>query len=236
VAIDIPRLLWKKGERIALTSKITNASPRALENATVSVTVFNDQLRDVWNEKKKIEVAAGTSVTVTSFNEYSIPEDYEDKFLFLVAELRSDNNALISRSLYFPRVLSRMKDQEFYNKYTSEPIAWITLDQGPWLKPTIERSSTTVTGQLLSQSETPDGYTQLTVQVSNKGKYPSFMTKVDIVGTKRTFFASDNYFWLSPGEKKDIKMVVQWREPPHSRNTKVVVSAWNSKAKSITLP
>jgi len=35
-----------------------------------------------------------------------------------------------------------MDDPTFYAKYIAEPIPWITLDKGPWLKPTVANTKT----------------------------------------------------------------------------------------------
>jgi beta-mannosidase len=70
---------------------------------------------------------------------------------------------------------------------------------------------------------------QLKVKITNSGKIPAFMTKVDILGIKRATFMSDNYMWLSPGENKEVTIDVLWRESPVKDKVLISVGAWNAK-------
>ncbi|RIV27253.1 beta-mannosidase [Fibrisoma montanum] len=237
VAIDLPRLLWKAGESIPLNTKITNASQTALPG-TVSVTVWDDAFRQLWTKDTRMTVQPGTSVTSAPIGSYVIPADYKDRFLFVVAELKDASGKLVSRSLYFPRSLTMLDDKAFYDKYVSEPIAWPTLDKGPFLKPTVQKSATRLESSLVSIKQLDDARSQLirsvvTVQVRNTGTTPAFMTKIDIAGAKRALVADDNYFWLAPGESRTLSADVLWRETP-TGNVSVVASAWN--APEVTVP
>jgi beta-mannosidase len=61
----------------------------------------------------------------------------------------------------------------------------------------------------------------LTVCVTNTGALPAVGVHVDRPGHLDTFTASDNYFWLNPGESKDITV---------NSAEGLVVSAWNAGA------
>src|SRR5690606_19065432 len=119
--------------------------------------------------------------------------------------------------------------------YLSEPIPWITLDKGPWMKPTVGKTSTKLNVKLLSHAQELTGRSTIKFAVQNNGKIPAFMVKADIESVKRVFFASDNYFWLAPGEEKEITMVVQWREEIVEKKPKLTVGAWNAKTRSMSL-
>jgi len=142
---------------------------------------------------------------------------------------------LVSRSLYYPRVLKQMEEQAFRDKYVNEPIPWITLDKGPWLKPIVAKTQTKLRTELISNKFISDNRSQILVKVTNTGRVPAFMTKIDVVGIKRAFYASDNYFWLTPGEDKEITVEVLWREPILNRNIAIAVDAWNAKRGSTKL-
>lgn len=227
VALDLQRLIWAADERIGLKNKITHAGNTDL-SGTVWVTVFNDAFQQLWEKKEDVRMSKGPSVTQTNFGEYQIPVDYKDRYLFIVTELKDGSGKLISRSVYCPRVLRKMDDKEFYNKYVNEPIPWITLDKGPWLKPTVARTRTKLDATLLGNEIISGNTNRLQVKVKNAGKIPAFMTKIDIEGAKRIFYASDNYFWLAPREEKTIDLTVQFRE---SFRSEIVVKtyAWNAK-------
>ncbi|MDO9256861.1 MAG: hypothetical protein Q7U54_15180 [Bacteroidales bacterium] len=75
----------------------------------------------------------------------------------------------------------------------------------------------------------------LQVKVTNIGKVPAFMTKIDVVGIKRAFYAADNYYWLAPGESREIMIEILWREPVLNKNIVLIADAWNAKKQTIKL-
>jgi beta-mannosidase len=234
IAIDLPRLLWKSGETIELKAKVTNAAI-AYPGAKFSVTVYDDRFKQMGKEETTADVAEGTSVTNVPFNSYNIPGDYKDRFIFLLAELKDASGKLISRSVYYPRVLSMMDDTAFYYKYLSEPIPWITLDKGPWLKPTVANSKTSLDLKVKGNNPLKDGNSEIQLLVKNTGKTPSFMTTIDVLGAKRIFYTSDNYFWLAPGEEKIISMTLSFRENTLDKKIEVSAKSWNAKVIKVEL-
>lgn len=234
VALDLPRLLWKSGETVGLKARITNAVS-AFTGTKVSVIVYDEHFKQVYKAEKFTDVPEGASVKDAELGSYTIPFDYKDKFLFMVAELNDAAGNLISRSFYYPRVLNMMDDEAFYVKYLAEPISWVTLDKGPWLKPTVANSSTSLAVKLISSIPSNNSTTEIQLTVKNTGKVPAFMTTVDIVGAKRIFYASDNYFWLSIGEEKTIRMTVSFRENIIEKTVAITVGAWNAKETRILL-
>lgn len=228
-ALDLPRLLWKAGERIELSVNVMQAPARALAGGRVTVRVFDDGFRPVFSGQKSVTVPAGPSVTATPLGAYVIPAEYKDRFLFIVAELTDASGKLLSRSNYFPRVLSKLDDPTDYDAYTSKPVDWPTLDKGPWLKPTVAKTATSLTlTQTASETISPNR-SRIKIKLTNTGNLPAFMTNVDIDGTKRSVVASDNYFWLAPGETRDITLDVLWREPATKTTATLTASAWNAK-------
>jgi beta-mannosidase len=233
VAVDLPRLLWKAGEPIPLTIKVTNANQATLPG-TVSITVRDDAFGQLWTKETRLTVQPGTSVTKATVGSYPIPSTYKDRFLFVVAELKDASGRLVSRSLYYPRSLTMMDDKAFYDKYIAEPIAWPTLAKGPFLKTTVQQSMTRLESKLVSIKKADNTRSQLVIQVRNAGTVPAFMTKIDVVGAKRALVADDNYFWLAPGETRTLSADVLWRETPMG-NVSVVASAWNASAVSVAM-
>ncbi|MCE6991262.1 glycosyl hydrolase 2 galactose-binding domain-containing protein [Dyadobacter sp. CY323] len=229
VAVDIPRLLWKSGEEMDLPVKVTHARPAAINGAKLTVSVLDDAFKTLWENEKTLQIQAGTSVTSSATGKFKIPAEYNDRFLLVLAELKDPSGKLISRSVYFPRVLSKMRDEAFFKEYTSTPIPWIALDKGPWLKPTITKSpQTTLTVVANSQEKIGNDRSRIKVTVKNTGTSPAFMTKMDISGVKRAIVADDNYFWLAAGEARQIVMDVLWREPDASQKPVLTVKSWNS--------
>ena len=234
VAIDLQRLVWGAGEQIGFAGKITHAGTVAFAGK-ISVAVYDDTFNPLWNNGVSVNVSGGPSVTLANLGEYQIPLGYRDRFLFVVAELHNSNGELISRSLYYPRVLKQMEDQVFHDKYVTEPIPWITLDKGPWLKPAVAKTQAKLSAEILENKSISTDRSQIKIKITNTGKVPAFMTNIDIVGVKRTFYATDNYFWLAPGESREIKVNVHFRMAQTGTKVLLNVGAWNSKAQQIKL-
>ncbi len=233
-ALDLNRLIWAPGEKIALKSKITYATEKAL-TGIISVTVYDDNFEIQKIQKKDINLAPGLHVVQTDFEEYEVASSCTNRYLFLVTELRNREGKLISRSIYYPRVLKKMQDSAFYNKYIEEPVPWPAFDKGPWLKPTVAESQTKLELKLVSNEAVLSTRTQIILNITNRGKIPAFMVNLDILGIKRCFFATDNYFWLAPGESKNIMVNVHWRESMENKDIELSVQSWNSKKQIIEL-
>jgi beta-mannosidase len=212
-----------------LPVKVTHASPAAINGAKLAVSVLDDAFKTLWKNEKALQIQAGTSVTSTATGKFAIPAEYNDRFLLVLAELKDPSGKLISRSVYFPRVLSKMRDEVFFKEYTSAPIPWIALEKGPWLKPAIAKSpQTTLTIVANSREKIGNDRSRIKVTVENTGTAPAFMTKMDISGVKRAIVADDNYFWLAVGESRQIVLDVLWREPDASQKPVLTVKSWNS--------
>ena len=67
-------------------------------------------------------------------------------------------------------------------------------------------------------------------RVRNAGSGPAFYTEVNIDGTRRTFYATDNGFWLAPGEERLLDIHVWWREPETRSQAALTLGAWNARA------
>jgi beta-mannosidase len=228
VTLDLQRLIWAESEEIQLIGKVINATGNNL-SGHISVTVYDSKFNSLWTKKANVEIGKGPSVTQADLGNFKIPSGYTNRYLFVVAEFVNHGGEMISRSVYYPRVLEQMNEAEFYEKYVNEPVPWITLDKGPWLKPTVAETQTKLTSELISLKSLSPDRSQMRVKVTNTGKVPAFMTKLDITGIKRAFYASDNYFWLAEGESREIEAEILWREPEASKKIALTASAWNAK-------
>jgi beta-mannosidase len=226
IAVDLQRLLWAPGEKIDLTIKVTQTIATNAGTYTASINVYDDELKSLYKVEKPIIIGSATAVSTLSGASFAIPYHYKDRFVIIVADLRNAKGLLVSRSFYYPRSLSKMEDKTFYNKYINEPIAWVTLEKGPWLKPTISKTKTSLWVSQLSRKDISAAESEIKLLVRNTGSKPAFMVKVDITGVKRAFYASDNFIWLEPGESKTISLNLLWREK--KSNACLEASSWNA--------
>jgi beta-mannosidase len=186
-------------------------------------------------EEKQIHIQEGTSVSGINFTEFKIPESHKEKYFFIQVRLLNIDSRLVSSAEYWPRTIQQMEEPEYYHQFNNEPVPWPTLDKGPWLKPTVALTKTTLDVKLIASKSDASNSSQIDLKVTNTGKIPAFMVNMDITGIKRAFYATDNYFWLAPGESKDITINVLWREPTDNKKVTMEIGAWNTKKNIVKL-
>ncbi len=229
VLVKLPELMWAKGEQVPLTVHVTHAPNAAWKDLSASVEIFDAAFASRWRQTKPVSLAPGPSVATLDFGNFTIPDSFNDKFFFIVAELRDSHRQLVSRSVYWPRCLSRLSDESFRAIYRAAPRPSLTLDKGPWLKPQAAAQPTK-----LDLSARKDG-DRLIARVRNTGDKPAFMTRLDIEGVKRAFYATDNFFWLAPGEERELQVEILWRDPAQRDKASLVVSAWNAPTERVRI-
>lgn len=233
IALDIERLIWAPGETIGLDVQVTNSLFTTNQGYKATVTVLDDSFKQLSKKTLPVNIAGGPSVNRVSFGSFAIPADYKDKYLFILTELRDKAGKLVSSAYYYPRCLKKMEDKAFHDQYVNEPIPWVTLDKGPWLKPTVAKTNTKLSLKVKHNKVITADESEISLLVKNEGITPAFMTKIDISGVKRAFYASDNYVWLQPGETKEITMNVNWREG--NDKAVLIAQAWNAKIVAVKL-
>jgi beta-mannosidase len=228
VLVKLPQLLWAKGEELPIALRITHAGPKPAAGLQASVEVFDAAFASKWKKTQPVSLAPGPSVAAAAFGTFTIPDSFEDTFFFVVAELRGGDGRLVSRAVYWPRCLARMNDAAFRQRYRQTPRPTITLDKGPWLKPQTTGQVTSLRLKLVEQKPTGACQNRLVVHVANTGGKPAFNTRLDVTGVKRCFWATDNFFWLAPGEERQLQLEVRWREPDERSRARLSLGAWNA--------
>ncbi len=228
VLLDIKRILWAPGEAFPIAANVLNGVDKPAFNGNIKVSIFDNNFKSMWNDTKSVKVKEGTSVTKVDFGTFNIPSKYREKYFYVIVVLTNDVGRVLSHSEYWPRTIKQMEDKNYYSKYVSEPTEWPTLYAGPWLKPTVAKSKTSIEISNMKVDKFTGNQGTISFQIVNKGKYPAFMTHIDVTGVSRSFFASDNYFWLSPDEIKNIEMTVKVRDKNAANQFNLVVDAWNS--------
>ncbi|WP_338876426.1 sugar-binding domain-containing protein [Spirosoma sp. SC4-14] len=229
IALDIDRLLWSAGDLFPVKLSVTHASEQPLGNLKATVRILDQSFKPLWQKEKVVSLPVGPSVVKAELGTWTLPVAYRDRFFFVVTQLTDAKGQLVSRSVYWPRSTSKLDDAAFRQRYLTEPLTpWPTFENGPFLKPTVAATPTTLALVVLENKTIRDTESQITVQVRNTGPMPAFMTTVDIAGTKRALVASHDFEWLAPGETKTIALSVRWREPATKANARIVANAWNA--------
>lgn len=229
VMIDIKRLLWAPGEQFPIGVKVLNGVDQRAFIGKIEVKVLDDKFKELWRQEKTIQVTAGTSVSSENIGTFDIPNDYKERIFFTTATLYDENGKTISQANYWPRTIKKMQDKEFYQKFSTEPMVWPTLETGPWLKPAVAKTKTSLKVSNVKLASFKDQQGVLSFTIENTGKKPSFMTQIELEGVKRIFFATDNFFWLEAGQKKDITVELKLREEKAVNAFNLAVTSWNAK-------
>lgn len=228
IMLDLPRLLWRSGEKIPLKVKVLNLGLNKDYTAQITVQVYDQSFNQILKQEKSLNITSTSNVAEVDFNNFSIPFSSKGEFFFLVAESKDSHGKLISRAVYWPRTIPQMEDEKFYQKFLLTPISWPSLHEGPWLKPLVSSTKTSIVVENFSVEKFDGVEGKISYTLKNTGKHPAFMCSFEIEKLKRIFFASDNYFWLSAGESKDIKVTFKLREKLINKQLVFNVGSWNS--------
>lgn len=232
VSVQIDRLLWAAGETVNLSPSVINHTDRSFNDAKVKITILNSSFKPLWSDEQTMDIAEGVYLKQANPQQFSIPSDYRNDFFFVVAELSDGSDSLISRSVYWPRTTRLMDDVTYRTNYVEKPQPWPTFENGPWLKPTVAKTKTSLKlNDVKVKNETKDRLV-LNVSLSNIGKVPSFMTCIDI-REDYLFYLSDNYFWLSPGETKMVEVTIWKKEEKQDAKVSIQLSSWNAKSQNM---
>ncbi len=236
VVVKLTEMVWAKGEKVPITVAVVQAPPTALAGVNVTVHVLDPEFRSIWNKTQAMTVPAGPSAKAIEMGAFTIPDNLEDKFFFIVAEAKTADGKLLSRSVYMPRCLKMMSDPDFRSKYRHSPQPSIKLVDGPWLRPQVAAAGTSLDLKVLSQKKTGENESVVRVEVRNTGAKPAFETHVNIAGTNRIFYGTDNNMWLAPGEARTMDYNVQWTDQATRADAKVTVDAWNAPVREAAVP
>ena len=234
-ALDLKRVLWAPGEKFPVSVKIINGVDQPAFKGNLVVQILDTRFKEQYKQQRVVAAQQGTSVTSVDFEDFQIAADYKEKYFFVIVRLSDEANRQVSAAEYWPRTIRQMEDPEYFNKYCAEPVVWPTLDKGPWLKPTVAENKTSIRLSALRPGKFSGKTGNLSFIVENTGKQPAFMVHFEIEACKRAFFANDNFFWLAPGESKQIEMEVLIREDQPVKQFDLEVRAWNAKPQKETV-
>ncbi|MDR1268224.1 MAG: hypothetical protein LBK82_01750, partial [Planctomycetaceae bacterium] len=228
ILLDIDRLLWKSGENFTVCVKSLNAAGQKGFKGNVSVQILDDSYKILYDKKQPMELSNGVAVNQVDFEPFTIPNDYKSRFFYVVTELFGEDGNSVSRSVYRPRTIKAMEDPEYFKKFVSDPVAWSTQTEGPWLKETIQKSPKTTLHVKRTEPKpiNPRDFEQI-LTVSNTGNVPCPLVLLDIASADVVVDCNDNYFWLDSGETKIITATIHARDGKEPKPLDVKVWSWN---------
>ena len=239
VALLMPRLIWGKSEKIPLEISIANIAEE-YENTYVDINMYSRDLQLASSSKVhigKLEPSAATKKV--DAGTLVIPESYEDSFFFIEAVLRDGRGTILSHSVYWPRCLKIASDRAFKTRLETMPVPykrefpWPTLKNGPHLKAVVAAANKSFLKLELVSLKPEGNKTIAELSLENTSNTPAFMTRLDFKNADAKFYFSDNFFWLTPKEKKLITATIY----DFSDKEKLLLSAsaWNSKPSKLLI-
>ncbi len=233
IMVRLPYLIWAAGENVPVNASVIQAPPKEIMGMTASVDVYDTHFQRLWHASGTIEVKTGPSVNNIHLGEFRIPPSLENHHFLIVAELRDQNGKLVSRSVYWPCCLKLMQDPAFRKKYRSSPQPSLVFKHGPWLRREVAGTTTSLKLRLLTNKRLGERRSEIVVLVQNTGSNPAFLTHVNIVSPERAFYANHDFFWLGPGETRQIRIQVLWPNAEPSQKAELTVKAWNAKTRTL---
>lgn len=226
--IKLENLIWASNEHFIVKPIILHSGIEAMQSLNMSVKIYDTKLGVIWQKNWETDIAAGPSVNELKTEDFVIPEAFEESFFIITAELKGKNGKIISRSVYWPRCLSRMLDSEYSKEYRREPKPVIYLDKGPWLKHQIKSSQTTLSISDISVKVISENRRKISMVVKNTGDKPAYPVKVDVTGINRSCFLNDNFFWLEAKEERELVMELKLRDNVGSSHFNLTAESWNA--------
>ncbi|HUY12917.1 MAG TPA: beta-mannosidase [Terriglobia bacterium] len=231
ITVRLPDLIWGAGEEVLVDVSVIQAPPQELSGLAASVDVYDTHFKRLWHASRAIELKAGPSVNDLELGKFKIPRDLEAHYFLMVAELRNQQGTLLSRSVYWPRCLKQMGDPAFRRQYRSSPQPSLVFNHGPWLRREVATTRTTLELNLVANRRLGPHRSEIVVNVRNTGSRPAFLVHFKVLCTNCASYATDNFFWLDPGETRlvRIRILLKGVEAPE----RVVVDAWNAPATTL---
>lgn len=182
----------------------------------VKIRLYDSALR-LLSEAEFKKVIPADTVRTYGFYKYEVPSDAPDGVLFLCVDmLCADTGALLSRSLYSPRIGERVGLTPYY-------------PSGPWICD-VEKAKTQLEFEYAATGElNRDGERTAVLTVRNIGALPAYQVGFDTDIAPEAVSYSDNYFWLEAGES--VSITVSAEVLPE----KLISGAWNSERTTIYL-
>ena len=143
--------------------------------------------------------------------EFKVPEIWTDKYFFVRVQLLRDGD-LLGESIYFPKVLSILKDKEILDRERKDVQNNLLFQNGPWLKPQLGG----IGGAMLSfetVDERQEGYfVRKIFKIKNEGSVAAYPVIIDSADIKTKVVLSDNFFLLCPGEEREVSAAIPFVE------------------------
>lgn len=226
--VSLEHLNFKAGERVEMPIKLFSEIDYS-GSQKIELEIFDYCLSSV--TKKEIPLI-DYQKGINDIDEISfeIPNDWQDVFFFVRVQL-TEKEGIKGESLYFPKVLSMLNDEEKYKAERTWPCQNHFFEKGPWLKKQVsELTKTFLECEITNKEPISDGYVRINLSIRNMTDTPAFPVVIDTEDIKSRLVCSDNIFMLAGGEEREVEIIVDIKQ---SDSDTLTVGAWNTNYQTI---
>jgi len=227
-----PQLNYVVGEKVEMPVRIlAEAAGTPPKGVKVTARLVGPDLktRQVWDDFPALDVPEGSASLTGPALSFTVPENFARAFFFVVVEIATGDEKPPIRNVYTFRCPPQLEDETFREQYRAEAKRGLFFDKGPWLRPQVMKTPTTLSCRLVSAQRENSTRVRLVAEVKNTGALPAVMTSVEVPG-ELCAVADDNFFWLEPGESRTVKLRVRTEADTPVDGLQVQVNAWNAVA------
>jgi beta-mannosidase len=233
VQVSLPHLIWGVQEEMTLPLNLINESGEDIPDATVRLEVYDHALNKVMEKNYAENISGGTFLTSIDKAVFSVPEDFRDHF-FLVRSALYRKGRLLNQSVYWPKCLSLMDDDAFRKKYRSTPQENIVFQKGPWFKDELKRVEKAVLRAVCQKIASGLSRHCFSIYLSNDSPHAAFPVSLSVTDHGCVHYASDNFFFMAPGETRELRLEIFDRTGKLNR-FRLNINAWNADPLEIAL-
>ncbi|MDD4545699.1 MAG: glycoside hydrolase family 2 TIM barrel-domain containing protein [Oscillospiraceae bacterium] len=232
VMVCLEQLSFAPEEVINLPVAIINDSGNKLEGVMLKLEILDPEFKTVYKKTENVEMSSEQYKKHFHFQDFEIPGWFTEKYFFIHVALIKDD-IMLGQSFYWPRCLKCLEDKAFCTEFRSRPHENLRFTEGPYLKPQIAAvASGALLGCRVLSVERKSIRTELNIQIKNNSDVPAFPISISLANSNAPFYTSDNYYFQSSRQTRDIKMVIY--DEDHTLNSfDIEISAWNSNKESI---
>lgn len=208
VMADTGFFSWGPGDTFKASVFALNDGEQSIKDGCIQVRIFDQEMGIAHDEKWSAVVPPNGLASEARVVSWPIPANTAEGYLFLELSLTDAQGKLISRRVYWLRILKMLADPEARKRWQAAPVPEPLTQTGPWLKPQVEARPTSlgVTAKIEGHSRKE---AELSVTVENTGKVPAYPVRIELHPDVYSVLWTDNYFWLAPGETAALRGTVR---------------------------
>lgn len=213
-------------EEIPLKVKVFNQNNADIDDAQIAVTVYYPDMSVAGIQVKRYS----PDMDEFDFEPFRPGEKFEDKAFLIAADI-IQNNQSISRTVYFIRCTSLLKDCEVWKRCREMPAPNLFFEKGPWLKDCIQNAPKAFLNCKNAAVSKDSKYVYVEVTLENCSETAAFPVVLNTESQR--YMATDNFFLLNAKETKKIRITMEQKE--NTMDETITISAWNSNVLKINM-